>query len=537
MGGTGSFLRRSAAIVTTAAVFACVAAASASAAPFAYTANLDAGTVSVIDTQTNTEVGEIEVGEGPSSIALTPDGSRAYVANSGGTVSVIDTASRETIGEPIEVGEDPSVIAVSPNGKTAYVSDDGSNEVSVIDTQTNTKIGSVTGIAHPHGLAVSPDGKTLYVTSPENAAVFVIDTQTLNVVGEPIPVGEGPMTVLFAPDGKTAYVADEASEKVSAINTATREVLSIKVGSDPWGLGITPDGRKLFVSNLGEDSVSVIDTLADTVTGEIAVGSEPYEFGMIPDGKVAYLGELGSEDVVAIDTQTDELIGKPIEIAGGPWQVVVAPDQSPTAVFTPPSAVATFPTTFDGSASTDPDGGLIASYDWSFGDGATASGPSVSHTYGVPGAYAAKLSVVDNEGCGEAEVFTGRTALCSGGASSVTHPVTVTAPVKVCAAKFRVGRLVHNRRNGTARLQVKVASTGSILLFGSKVHAVTRKVKKAGSMFLTLHARVELNKRLKKIHRTNVRIRVTFTPTVGCGVPKTVHRSVALLRAPRKHHH
>ncbi len=104
-----------------------------------------------------------------------------------------------------------------------------------------------------------------------------------------------------------------------------------------------------------------------------------------------------------------------------------------------------------------------------------------------------------------------------------------------CTAKFAFGRLVHNRKNGTVRLQVKLPGPGSILLFGKKIHAVTRKVKKAGSMFLTLHARVELNKRLKKIHRTRVRFRLTFTPTAGCGF-KTVHRSVALVRAPRRKH-
>jgi hypothetical protein len=84
-------------------------------------------------------------------------------------------------------------------------------------------------------------------------------------------------------------------------------------------------------------------------------------------------------------------------------------------------------------------------------------------------------------------------------------------------------------------LQVKLPDAGSILLFGKKVHAVTRKVKAKGSMFLTIHARVELNKRLKKIHRTTVKIRVTFTPTGG--IPKTVHRSLVLLRAPKKKHH
>ena len=60
--------------------------------------------------------------------------------------------------------------------------------------------------------------------------------------------------------------------------------------------------------------------------------------------------------------------------------------------------------------------------------------------------------------------------------------------------------------------------------------------KKAGSMFLTLHARVMLNKRLKKIHRTRIKYRITFYPEAGC-TPTTVHRSVSLLRAPRKKKH
>ncbi len=46
-------------------------------------------------------------------------------------------------------------------------------------------------------------------------------------------------------------------------------------------------------------------------------------------------------------------------------------------------------------------------------------------------------------------------------------------------------------------------------------------------MTLTIHARVELNKRLKKIHRARVPVRITFTPSSGCGF-KTVHRSLSL---------
>lgn len=52
--------------------------------------------------------------------------------------------------------------------------------------------------------------------------------------------------------------------------------------------------------------------------------------------------------------------------------------------------------TFDGSSSSDPDG-AIARYVWDFGDGATAEGALVQHTYGA-GMFQAALTVYDNEG-------------------------------------------------------------------------------------------------------------------------------------------
>jgi PKD repeat protein len=52
---------------------------------------------------------------------------------------------------------------------------------------------------------------------------------------------------------------------------------------------------------------------------------------------------------------------------------------------------------FDGSASSDSDGS-IAAYSWSFGDGSTASGAVVSHTYTTAGNFTATLTVTDNAG-------------------------------------------------------------------------------------------------------------------------------------------
>jgi len=52
--------------------------------------------------------------------------------------------------------------------------------------------------------------------------------------------------------------------------------------------------------------------------------------------------------------------------------------------------------TFDGSASSDPDG-TIVSYSWDFGDGGTGSGVTPSYTYGANGNYTVTLTVTDNQ--------------------------------------------------------------------------------------------------------------------------------------------
>jgi YVTN family beta-propeller protein len=63
-------------------------------------------------------------GYGPDGIAITPDGSRVYVANTPvGTISVIDTAMDAIIRTiTIPNGAGPVGLAVTPDGTTLYPS-------------------------------------------------------------------------------------------------------------------------------------------------------------------------------------------------------------------------------------------------------------------------------------------------------------------------------------------------------------------------------------------------------------------------------
>ena len=71
-------------------------------------------------------------------------------------------------------------------------------------------------------------------------------------------------------------------------------------------------------------------------------------------------------------------------------------NSAPTASFT--ASATDLSVSFDGSASSDPDGSLAAA-DWDFGDGATASGTlTPSHTYASGGTYTVTLTVTDDQG-------------------------------------------------------------------------------------------------------------------------------------------
>ncbi|MDA1190933.1 MAG: hypothetical protein O3A46_04525, partial [Candidatus Poribacteria bacterium] len=133
----------------------------------------NSGTVSVIDLKTNVVSSEIEVGLHPSGMALSPDGSRLYVANANSdAVSVIDTVADEVVSSlnpkpmrDLPFGSAPNALAVSPDGDTLYVANGGNNVVAVIDLESEWVVGLIPTGWYPGAVVLSNDGGTLYVAN------------------------------------------------------------------------------------------------------------------------------------------------------------------------------------------------------------------------------------------------------------------------------------------------------------------------------------------------------------------------------------
>src|SRR5262245_6116135 len=140
--------------------------------------NPDNDTVSFFDVQSdsNRKLAEIFVGTEPNSVAVNPEGTRAYVANTvSGTVTVISISRNSALVARaltnIPVGTEPYGLALTPNGRKLYVTNARSNSVSIIDTSTNQNVKTIENVGiEPRGIAItnnlndSDDDETVFVT-------------------------------------------------------------------------------------------------------------------------------------------------------------------------------------------------------------------------------------------------------------------------------------------------------------------------------------------------------------------------------------
>jgi YVTN family beta-propeller protein len=219
----------------------------------------------------------IHVGINPESLAVNPDGSQVWAADTGpqtgqpslGGISVISTAT-DTVTSTLKLPTDPRAIAFSPSGATAYVTT--SQGLYVIDTATLKVVTVIGGLGSPEGVVVSPDGKTVYVTNTVRDAVDVISAAT-NQVTRAIQVGQLPWQLVVSANGKTIYVADGDSNAISVVSTASDTVTNtISDAGDPVSLALTPDGSQLWVGGLTSGIVTVFDTANDSLVGSFNVG-------------------------------------------------------------------------------------------------------------------------------------------------------------------------------------------------------------------------------------------------------------------------
>jgi YVTN family beta-propeller protein len=245
-------------------------------------------------------------------------GSRLYFADTGDSaIAVINAATlnpknynpAET---DINTGTFPEDLAVTPDGSQLWVANtgpqtqpDSPTSVSVISTATKKVTATIPTKGAPSQVAFSPDGTKAYVVTADGLWTF--STKSLSLSGFTPALGQ-PRSVAVAPNG-TLYVTDTNGDSVKVLSPAGRVTATIAVGGMPWDVVVSADGKTAYVANPDSDSVSVISTVTNEVTSTVAVKGDPDTLGLTPDGSQLWIGQLSLAYVTLLDTKTATVVG------------------------------------------------------------------------------------------------------------------------------------------------------------------------------------------------------------------------------------
>ncbi|MGH7740638.1 MAG: FlgD immunoglobulin-like domain containing protein, partial [Candidatus Eiseniibacteriota bacterium] len=237
----------------------------------------------VFDVQTVAQIAEITVGTQPQAIGIVPDGTRAYVANTGSNdVSVIDTnptsPTYHTVLETIPVDTAPVDIEVSPIGPTVYVLNQGAGTLQGIDArkgnatfdQVTSTVNTGTGTTT---IKIRPDGSTMYVT---NSVGFEVVNLGSGQITNTVSLGSPGISIDVTPDGSLALVLTQAGDlKAVILSPGTQQyqvVTTVNTGTGSTSVKIRPDGTLAYVTNGDGNTVLAFQI---TITNVSAVSTAP----------------------------------------------------------------------------------------------------------------------------------------------------------------------------------------------------------------------------------------------------------------------
>jgi len=285
--------------------------------------------------------------DGPHNLAVAPDGRSYYVSIAHGTPygSLWKLDGSDAVVGRAEAELFPTTVALTPDGQYAFVANSDfhgdhprENVITVVHTPTMKKITDLPSCDMPHGVKANRAGTRVYVSCMHGDEILEYDVATLKLLRR-APTGAGhsaaghggacaPTFVTVSPDDRRLYVACNTANTLQVWDAATlKRIGVVAVGKGAYNVEASPDGRMIAVTNKKDRSVTLVDAASLKQIARVPT-SKPVVHGIAfsPDGRLAYISceSVGSDPgaVDVLDLARRKVIAS-IPVPGQPTGIAV----------------------------------------------------------------------------------------------------------------------------------------------------------------------------------------------------------------------
>ena len=218
-------------------------------------------------------------------------------------------------GEQVDLGDFPSHMELSPDGKFAAIlhAGWGTHEIRIVSIAEKKVTSTVVVDQTFQGIRFNDDGSKLFISGAEDECVYIYSHQAgYLTLDKKVQVADPKQKFVVSAlagfdNGNKLLVCGMMANQLAVVDIASSKILTtvnLPAGSFPFEVVVSPDKKRAMVSLWGNSAIAVVDLESMTLAGEWKVRSHPTEMIFIDDGKFVLVGCADDNSVVLIDTAT-----------------------------------------------------------------------------------------------------------------------------------------------------------------------------------------------------------------------------------------
>jgi DNA-binding beta-propeller fold protein YncE len=254
--------------------------------------------------------------DGPHGVALTPDGKHYYVSTAHGVpfgyLWKFDAKTNDVLGN-VELGNFPATMQVTPDGAFIYVVNFNlhgemvPSSVSVVSTEPFIEVARIQTCTMPHGSRINTAGTKQYSACMMDDMLVEIDTRELAVSRHFMLAKGSERGENGAPKSHHAPAAAASGGHGGHGMEAPKPG---DVSCSPTWAQPSSDGRSIFVACNKSSDIVEIDATAWTLKRRIPAGEGVYNLAVTRDGKLLVGTNKRGKSVSIIDIATGKELGR-----------------------------------------------------------------------------------------------------------------------------------------------------------------------------------------------------------------------------------